>query len=64
MAIDSTNLNPVYEWKYVDYVWDSNEQKEEAINSGNYNNSATIILDVDISMGKIVNNINKNIIAN
>ncbi|KAK0095302.1 hypothetical protein PV326_008731 [Microctonus aethiopoides] len=54
IAIDSTNLNPVYEWKFVDYVWDSNEQKEEAINSENYNNSATIILDVDISMDERV----------
>ncbi|KAK0168153.1 hypothetical protein PV327_001981 [Microctonus hyperodae] len=49
-TIDGAKLNPVYEWKYIDYVWDSNEQKQEAINSGNYNNSAAIMLDVDISM--------------
>lgn len=33
-------VNYVYKWKYVDFMWESDEQKEDAINSGTYNRSA------------------------
>ncbi|KYN38592.1 Major royal jelly protein 3 [Trachymyrmex septentrionalis] len=37
----------VYKWKYLDYVWDNPEHKEDAINSGNYNVSTCFLNDVD-----------------
>ncbi|XP_018401271.1 PREDICTED: major royal jelly protein 1-like [Cyphomyrmex costatus] len=40
-------VNYKYEWNYADFIWESNEQKEEAINSGNYNRSACVLFDVD-----------------
>ncbi|EGI70055.1 Major royal jelly protein 3 [Acromyrmex echinatior] len=40
-------VNYIYEWKYVDYIWESNEQKEDAIKSGTYNRSACTLLDAD-----------------
>ncbi|KYN16379.1 Major royal jelly protein 3 [Trachymyrmex cornetzi] len=40
-------VNYIHEWKYVDFIWKSNEQKEDAINSGTYNRSACMIFDVD-----------------
>ncbi|XP_018401317.1 PREDICTED: major royal jelly protein 1-like [Cyphomyrmex costatus] len=40
-------VNYKYEWKYADYIWESNEQKEDAINSGNYNRSMCLLFDVD-----------------
>ncbi|XP_018401267.1 PREDICTED: major royal jelly protein 1-like [Cyphomyrmex costatus] len=40
-------VNYIYEWKYADFVWESNEQKEDAINSGTYNRSTCPLFDVD-----------------
>jgi len=40
-------LNVVREWKFVDFVWDSEDQRELAINSGNYDNISCILFDVD-----------------
>ncbi|XP_018346761.1 PREDICTED: major royal jelly protein 3-like isoform X2 [Trachymyrmex septentrionalis] len=40
-------VNYIYEWKYVDFIWESNEQKKDAINSGTYNRSACTLFDVD-----------------
>ncbi|KYM97327.1 Major royal jelly protein 5 [Cyphomyrmex costatus] len=40
-------VNYIYEWKYADYIWESNEQKEDAINSGTYNRSTCMLFDVD-----------------
>ncbi|XP_011049520.1 PREDICTED: uncharacterized protein LOC105143149 [Acromyrmex echinatior] len=37
----------VYKWKYLDYVWDNPEHKENAINSSNYNVSTCFLNDVD-----------------
>ncbi|KYN38588.1 Major royal jelly protein 5 [Trachymyrmex septentrionalis] len=39
MAIVSFGIevNVVHEWKYCEYEWDSQEQKEDAINSGAFN---------------------------
>ncbi|XP_028045780.1 major royal jelly protein 1 [Monomorium pharaonis] len=36
-----------YEWKYLDLLWESPQQKQEAINSGRYNASAAFFYDVD-----------------
>ncbi|KYM97328.1 Major royal jelly protein 5 [Cyphomyrmex costatus] len=49
MAIVSFGIkvNYIYEWKYADFIWESNEQKEDAINSGTYNRSACILFDVN-----------------
>ncbi|KAG5336732.1 MRJP3 protein, partial [Acromyrmex heyeri] len=40
-------VNYIYEWKYVDFIWESNEQKEDAIKSGTYNRSAYTLFDAD-----------------
>ncbi|KYQ55033.1 Major royal jelly protein 5 [Trachymyrmex zeteki] len=40
-------VNYIHEWKYVDFIWESNEQKEDAINSGLYNRSACPLFDAD-----------------
>jgi len=39
MAIVSFGIevNVVHEWKYCEYEWDSQEQKEDVINSGAFN---------------------------
>ncbi|KAG5322751.1 MRJP5 protein, partial [Acromyrmex heyeri] len=37
----------VYKWKYLDYVWDNPEHKENAINCNNYNVSTCFLNDVD-----------------
>ncbi|XP_051167761.1 major royal jelly protein 1-like [Leptopilina boulardi] len=42
-------LETVFEWKYIDYVWNSPQDKEAAIKSGNYNFLNAILLDVDRS---------------
>ncbi|KYN16378.1 Major royal jelly protein 3 [Trachymyrmex cornetzi] len=40
-------VNYIYEWKYVDYIWESDEQKEDAIKSGTYNRSRSPLHDVE-----------------
>ncbi|XP_051172030.1 major royal jelly protein 1-like isoform X1 [Leptopilina boulardi] len=42
-------MNLIYEWKYIDYMWNSPEAKNEAIKSGNYNFTSPILIDVDRS---------------
>ena len=44
----------VYKWKYLDYVWDNPEHKEDAINSGNYNVSTCFLNDVDKADGRLI----------
>ncbi|XP_020295055.1 major royal jelly protein 1-like [Pseudomyrmex gracilis] len=36
-----------YEWKYIDYVWNDPQHKQQAINSGEYNPNAVYLFDVD-----------------
>lgn len=45
-------LTTVFEWKYVDFVWNSPEQKQQAIDSGEYNRSVCVLYDVDRALGK------------
>ncbi|XP_072767235.1 major royal jelly protein 3-like isoform X2 [Anoplolepis gracilipes] len=42
-------INYRYEFKYVDFVWPSEEQKNEMIKSGDYNASMCMLHDVDKS---------------
>jgi len=51
-AIFGFKVNYIYKWKYVDFIWENNEQKEDAINSGTYNRSACILFHVDKAKGK------------
>ncbi|XP_018401273.1 PREDICTED: major royal jelly protein 5-like [Cyphomyrmex costatus] len=39
-------VNVVHEWKYCEYEWNSQKQKEDAINSGTFNTSKCIFFDV------------------
>ncbi|XP_036141242.1 major royal jelly protein 1 isoform X2 [Monomorium pharaonis] len=43
----SVKLNPMYSWKYIDYLWESPQQKQEAINSGNYKPGSALFEYVD-----------------
>ncbi|XP_011880236.1 PREDICTED: major royal jelly protein 3-like [Vollenhovia emeryi] len=36
-----------YQWKYLDLLWESPQQKQEAIDSGSYNPSVAFLYDVD-----------------
>lgn len=45
-------LDTVYEWKYVDYDWESPTRRLEAINSGEYDFSRVLPMDVDKAPGK------------
>lgn len=47
-------LDTLYEWKYIEYEWESDDQKQNAIGSGDYNMSASVPIDVDI-FGKFIN---------
>ncbi|XP_018313754.1 major royal jelly protein 3 [Mycetomoellerius zeteki] len=43
----SINLKNVYDWQYVDFLWDSENQRNDAINSGKYNPNSCVLYDVD-----------------
>ncbi|KAG5320206.1 MRJP1 protein, partial [Pseudoatta argentina] len=47
MAIMNFGLevNVIYEWKYAEFEWESQEQKETAINSGTYNPNTSLLVD-------------------
>ncbi|KYN38563.1 Major royal jelly protein 1, partial [Trachymyrmex septentrionalis] len=40
-------LKTKYDWKYIDFLWESEKQREDAINSGNYNPNSCVLYDVD-----------------
>jgi len=42
-----------YQWKYLDLLWDSPQQKQEAINSGAYNASIAFLYDIDKAPGRL-----------
>lgn len=35
-----------YEWKYIEYEWESEEQKQNATDAGNYTPAAIFPIDV------------------
>ncbi|XP_072767265.1 major royal jelly protein 1-like [Anoplolepis gracilipes] len=43
----AVDLKPMYEWKYVEYQWDSLQESQKTIISDNYNASSCILYDVD-----------------
>ncbi|XP_011690164.1 PREDICTED: major royal jelly protein 3-like [Wasmannia auropunctata] len=40
-------VNVIKKWKFVDFAWDSPEQKQQAIKSGRYNQSKCLLYDVN-----------------
>lgn len=53
----AAKMNVIYQWKYIDYVWESSAAKQEAIDSGDYDFRNAAMIDVDQSEG-IENEIN------
>ncbi|XP_058797668.1 major royal jelly protein 1-like isoform X2 [Phymastichus coffea] len=47
MLVSAANMDPVYEWKYIDYVWESDARRQQAIDSGEYDFSRILPMDVD-----------------
>ncbi|XP_046413541.1 major royal jelly protein 1-like isoform X1 [Neodiprion fabricii] len=41
----TAKLETLYQWKYVDYVWENDTQKQEAIESGVYNHTKIHMVD-------------------
>jgi len=67
MAIVSfgVEVNFIHEWKYADFEWESQEQKQAAINSGTYNPLMCVFEDASKADGRlIVDNLKKFIILN
>jgi len=54
VSFGDVDLKTVYEWKYIDFLWKNEKQKENAINSGNYNVSSCVVYDVDKAPGKLI----------
>ncbi len=46
------SLETVYQWKYIDYLWNSKEHKEKYVKSGEYNHTKIMAVDVDRAKGK------------
>ena len=56
-------VNFIHEWKYADFEWESQEQKQAAINSGTYNPLMCVFEDASKADGRlIVDNLKKFII--
>lgn len=51
VTVTSHKLETVYEWKHIDYLWDSNEQKERYIRNGDYDYENIVPIDVDKAQG-------------
>lgn len=51
MSFDKMHVE--YQWKYFDLLWESPQQKQEAINSGDYNITAAFLYDVDKAPGRL-----------
>ncbi|XP_011698378.1 PREDICTED: major royal jelly protein 3-like [Wasmannia auropunctata] len=49
MAIMSfgVKLNLLYAWKYIDFLWESPQQRQKAIDFGEYNPGSIVLEDVD-----------------
>lgn len=42
-------MDTIYEWKYIDYSWTSDDHRYQAIKSGQYNYTRILPMDVDKS---------------
>ncbi|XP_066592037.1 uncharacterized protein [Prorops nasuta] len=47
VASATASLDLVYQWKYIDYDWYSLQHKKSAVQAGDYNYTASVIIDVD-----------------
>ena len=52
ISIGIKNLKSIYEWKYIDYLWKSNEDRENFIQSKKYNFKNIVPIDVDVAKGR------------
>ncbi|XP_034951410.1 major royal jelly protein 3-like [Chelonus insularis] len=48
--LNAIKLSPIYEWKSIEFDWDSEEDQQAALESGNYIKDAALPVDVDIFM--------------
>lgn len=51
MLVSAGYMDTLFEWKYVDYLWQSEAKRQEAIDSGAYDFSRVLPMDVDKSKG-------------
>ncbi|XP_046412041.1 major royal jelly protein 1-like isoform X1 [Neodiprion fabricii] len=42
----AADLETIYEWKYIDYVWESDAEKEAAVANGTYDYTNIVVVDV------------------
>lgn len=54
VANAGAELQTVYEWKYMDYLWDSEQQRIDAARSGAYNYTRVVPSDVAVAKGKLI----------
>ncbi|KAJ8687047.1 hypothetical protein QAD02_022841 [Eretmocerus hayati] len=45
----AANLETAYQWRYIDYVWPSEDVKQDAIATGAYNYTNIMPMDVDVA---------------
>lgn len=51
-SLTQGNLNSLYEWKVMDFLWDSPEDREEAVKNGSYNPKRIVPMDVAKARGQ------------
>ncbi|XP_028982120.1 major royal jelly protein 1 [Diachasma alloeum] len=51
-VINAGKLQVLYEWSWIDYLWESEAHKAAAILSGQYNYTKPVIIDVDVWNGR------------
>lgn len=47
-------LETIYEWKFIDYLWDSSEQQQWYLKNNRYVYQSIVPIDVDLARGKII----------
>lgn len=52
VAVVTAELQTVHQWKYMDFLWDTEEQRLEAARSGEYNYTRVIPSDVAVAKGR------------
>jgi hypothetical protein len=57
LMLTRAELQTVYEWKYLDFLWESDEQKQNAIGAGEYNLSRVLPSDLALAKGILLFNI-------
>ncbi len=54
VSIALQNLNIVYQWRYIDYLWNSKEHKENYVKNGDYDHTKIMAIDVDRAKGRLL----------